>query len=108
MQRFLIVAEQDIEELTVRITPRPKQVVTTTTHLINAIVLKAIGNYGHQRTQVWKVRPQPVSYRNMRSMQLTSACSPKAFARILKRKYIQVSDLGAMRRGESAQLALEI
>jgi len=90
---------------TVRITSRPQQVMTASSHIINPVALQAVTNNRHHGPQVRQTTPQPIENGNMAFLQLPRPAGPKAFSRIVEGPEVQITNLGAFGCGEAANAA---
>ena len=79
--------------------------MTSAPNLINTIRLQRVRYDRTKRSQVRQHRPQPITNRYMRSMQLSCSRSPEPFSRIMQTPNIQVSDLRTTWCWELAELS---
>ena len=84
--------------------PRPQQIMTPPSHLIDPILLQTIPRDRNHWSHVRQAAPQPIPDANMALMQLSGARGPEAFARVMCVPDIEVANLWTGRSSDAAYL----
>ena len=82
---------------TIRITPRPQQIMTSPTPLTRPKILQGIPYNRDHRPHMRQAAPQPISHTDMSCLQLRRSLRPEDFSRILRIPQVQVTYLWTLR-----------
>ena len=84
--------------------PRPQQIMTPPSHLIDPILLQTIPRDRNHWSHIRQAAPQPISNANMTLMQLSGARGPEAFARVMCVPDVEVANLWTGRSSNATYL----